>query len=328
MASFEIVIPDIELPRFSNQVILELSVIIFFCFAVSELFGALLSGSLSLLADSISMFSDVFSYVCNTYVEWYKAQYGRIGRRSRFCLEIIIPGISVAFLIGTTIYTAASSILVLLHPPPKDNVKVAYLYGFSVFNLVIDLFCWILFSLRGKETFIEASEIPQISLDTSISFDDDEAEFGRLDDITFDNALSSSSHNHNHPHELSKYEVLRYLWGMLTCKPEISDKINLNMISAFIHVVGDTLRTIAVLLAAFISTIFKVDGDICDAWAAIIASLTILVLCFNLTSEIRKAWLSLGRDDGDSEEGVALRTNPHSNLKSTKYMPVSRNEEL
>ena len=35
--------------------------------------------------------------------------------------------------------------------------------------------------------------------------------------------------------------------------------------------VGDTLRTVAVFAAAFISSVTGIDGDICDAWAAIVS---------------------------------------------------------
>ena len=46
-------------------------------------------------------------------------------------------------------------------------------------------------------------------------------------------------------------------------------KKNLNMMSAFTHVGGDTIRTISVLTAATVSWLSGIDGDICDAWAAI-----------------------------------------------------------
>ena len=46
-------------------------------------------------------------------------------------------------------------------------------------------------------------------------------------------------------------------------------KKNLNMMSAFTHVGGDTIRTLSVLTAATVSLLSGVDGDICDAWAAI-----------------------------------------------------------
>ena len=43
---------------------------------------------------------------------------------------------------------------------------------------------------------------------------------------------------------------------------------NLNMISAFTHVGGDTLRTLSVFVAAAIATFSGTPGYLCDAWAS------------------------------------------------------------
>ena len=51
-------------------------------------------------------------------------------------------------------------------------------------------------------------------------------------------------------------------------------KKNLNMMSAFTHVGGDTIRTISVLTAATVSLLSGIDGDICDAWAAIAVTIS------------------------------------------------------
>ena len=58
------------------------------------------------------------------------------------------------------------------------------------------------------------------------------------------------------------------------------------MISAWTHVGGDTLRTLAVFAAALVSSVTGIDGDICDAWAAIVSGLTIVVLLGYVTFEI------------------------------------------
>eukprot|EP01035_Chromulina_nebulosa_P020436 gene20436-26518_t len=66
-------------------------------------------------------------------------------------------------------------------------------------------------------------------------------------------------------------------------------KKNLNMISAFTHVGGDSLRTLSVFVAAVISTLSSVPSDICDAWAAIFVTITIFALIIPLIVEIYKA---------------------------------------
>eukprot|EP01037_Dinobryon_pediforme_P022979 gene22979-24301_t len=42
------------------------------------------------------------------------------------------------------------------------------------------------------------------------------------------------------------------------------EKKNINMMSAFTHILGDTLRTVAVFLAALVSSLTGIDGDKCD----------------------------------------------------------------
>lgn len=355
----EIVIPEFELPKLSNLLVLELSVSLFLVFAISELIGAIFSSSLSLLADSISMFADIFSYICNIYVEWYKNHYGGVSRRSRFYLEIVIPTLSVILLMLTTIYTTIDASLLLQNPPVKDDVDVDYMYGFSIFNMFVDFLCWMLFSLRGSETFIEAVEIPQLSLDTSITFDD-ELDFGILPDTDFDSILPSTQPSTSASNSTSLFTFTE-CFKLMSCglyrpaegtggvtSPSFSTmstmstaishaggsgavgggsshkRSNLNMLSAFIHVVGDTLRTISVLLAAAISTIFHVDGDICDAWAAIVASISILIMCGSLIAEIRKSWTELREDEVDG--GISFSVGPfsHSSVKSATSLAANR----
>lgn len=73
-------------------------------------------------------------------------------------------------------------------------------------------------------------------------------------------------------------------------KPSLTENItissNLNMVSALTHLGSDTLRTSAVFIAAVMSSIFHLNPDHCDAWAALVVSFTILVACIPLCREI------------------------------------------
>merc|ERR1712146_642010 len=71
---------------------------------------------------------------------------------------------------------------------------------------------------------------------------------------------------------------------------------NLNMISAFTHVGGDTMRPLSVFVAAAIATFTGVPGYLCDAWAAVVVSFTIVIMVIPLCSEINSAfWRILER---------------------------------
>lgn len=333
----EIHVPECswEWPVLSNEFVLVLSISLFLVFAIAELFGALVSDSLSLLGDSICMFVDVTSYICSTYVEWYKQRSGRVTFGSRIFTEIIVPTLSVLSLLAVTVYITVDAMKVVKNPPTNNSVDVSYLYSYSLANLVVDIICNFLFFLKGEDAFVEETvEIPKLSLDTSIDIDE-EVEFGRLEDEELmweDRRISSSSsrrltnsgnvdssegggcftiiyrffrfyccgfcasvchwsdmtphehrHHHHHHHHHPGHSHLH--------------KSNLNMLSAFSHVLGDTFRTLSTFIAAVVSTWTGIDGDICDAWSAIAVSITILILCALLLWEIKDAAIEIWEED-------------------------------
>lgn len=360
---FTLVIPEIKLPKFTNQNLLEMSMLLFFVFAMAEIFGAITSNSLSLLGDAASMSVDVCSYGCNIYGEWAKNNNWRATVRSRLVLEVAIPSISAIALLAVTVYITFDASSVLMHPPLKNDVYTNYLYGYSAVNLLVDAFCGYLFFSRGDDVFIEDSEIPQLSLDTSIHFDEED-EFGHLDDdfdlITrrvnsdsnggvccsnFTNLWasffsmptrrstisecnvcccitsqyfrcfsSSISHGNSSPDEATQGMYMQVATNSHSknnnCTTD-SDTINsptekpknLNMMSAFIHIIGDTLRTVAMFFAAAVASITGIDGDICDAYSALIVAITIFILCAVLIHDIWCAALVIYNDENTNKTG-------------------------
>jgi Co/Zn/Cd efflux system component len=323
----EIHVPECnwEWPVLSNEFVLVLSISLFLIFAIAELFGALASDSLSLLGDSICMFVDVTSYICSTYVEWYKARSGRVTFGSRIFTEIIVPTLSVLSLLGVTVYITVDAVAIVKNQSASNTVNVGYLYSYSVANLIVDVICNFLFFLKGEDAFLEETvDIPKLSLDTSIDIDD-EVEFGRLEDdqLMWENRKSSSLRRAEEGGGISLvYRFFRvYCCGFCAsvCHwPSMSayetshqhnhsqhhhpghshvHKSNLNMLSAFSHVLGDTFRTLSTLLAAIVSTATGINGEICDAWAAIAVSITILILCVLLLWEIKDAALDIWDED-------------------------------
>jgi cation diffusion facilitator family transporter len=323
----EIHVPECvwEWPALTNELVLVLSISLFLIFAIAELFGALASDSLSLLGDSICMFVDVSSYICNTYVEWYKARNGRVTFGSRIFTEIIVPALSVLSLLGVTVYITVDAVAVVKTPSISNTVNVNYLYAYSIANLIVDIICNFLFFVKGENAFLEESvEIPKLSLDTSIDIDD-EVEFGRLEDDQLmcdnHNSLALRRAEANSGCSLV-YRFFRfYCCGFCTSAchwPSMSahdashqsdhsqqhhpghsyvHKSNLNMLSAFSHVLGDTFRTVSTLLAAIVSTASGINGEICDAWAAIAVSITIVLFCALLLWEIKEAALDIWEED-------------------------------
>jgi cation diffusion facilitator family transporter len=304
MALISISLPDFELPRLSNQVLLELSVTLFLVFALAEVIGAVMSGSLSLLGDAVSMCVDVVSYICGVYVEWYKNNHGRFTKWSRLTIEIIIPLVSLLSLIGITIYITSDAVMVLIKPPKVDDVDVVYLYTYSAANLLIDLVVSGLFYFRGTEVFQEPVSVPVLSLDTAINFEDPDDEFGHLDDIL---EFPKRPELPAEGHDSKSLAVLGKLFFNSNHNPapaNSSNKANLNMISAFTHILGDTLRTISMFVAALVSTLSGIDGDICDAAAAIVVAVSILAICGPIIIDIKNAAVDVWNDDTETSYNV------------------------
>lgn len=92
---------------------------------------------------------------------------------------------------------------------------------------------------------------------------------------------------------------------------------NLNMLSAFTHVGSDTMRTLSVFVAAVIASTTGYSGNLCDAWAAVVVSVTIFAAVIPLCAEIYKAAThpldDMGREImpiGDSSATGAAVRNP------------------
>ncbi len=64
---------------------------------------------------------------------------------------------------------------------------------------------------------------------------------------------------------------------------------NLNMLSTLTHVSGDLMRTISVLAAAILSSLFNLNTSLCDAWASIVVSITIVMIVCPLFRELINA---------------------------------------
>eukprot|EP00607_Mallomonas_marina_P010207 CAMPEP_0182422336 /NCGR_PEP_ID=MMETSP1167-20130531/7988_1 /TAXON_ID=2988 /ORGANISM="Mallomonas Sp, Strain CCMP3275" /LENGTH=277 /DNA_ID=CAMNT_0024600303 /DNA_START=282 /DNA_END=1115 /DNA_ORIENTATION=+ len=255
----------------SNSRVLVVFAASFLVFTIAELVGAVISSSLSLLGDAAAMSVDVFAYLCNLYAENLRSKYGHVSQNMSMLLEVGIPSLSVSLLLAVTTYiTWGAAQILMAGNQEEENVDVLFLYGFSSANFVVDMVCTAVVLYRGKEIMYHSND--QHSLITRV------------------NSSSSITEPSADPSELSAEDN----------KP----KRNLNMISAITHVGGDTLRTSSMFIAALVSTITGVAGDIVDAWAAIIVTITIITIILPLCREIRSAYLRIRRDPTMKEESA------------------------
>lgn len=233
-----------------------MTALFFFLFVIAEIIGAFAGNSLSLLGDAAAMSVDVFTvreliialflnvtsfqYLCNWYSEYVKSKNsGRIDDRTKFMLQIAIPLLSISSLLGVTFWIAQSAILIILFPPKKSVVNIYFLYGYASCNAVIDVISAIMFYHRRENVLVQVE--------------------GSCSEETTVDTTSQS----NRKHESNDLASL---------------KLNINMASALTHVGGDSFRTLAVFLAACTSSITTWNPDVIDAWAALLVSISIIIL--------------------------------------------------
>lgn len=108
-------------------------------------------------------------------------------------------------------------------------------------------------------------------------------------------------------------------------------KKNLNMMSAFTHIMGDTLRTVAMFVAACVATITGIDGDLCDATAALVVTFTIVVLCTSLVLDILGAASDIWYEEytvvGLSSVSGGLGKNGRKYASTSTYSRISNSDD-
>ena len=248
----------------SNQCILIITMLSFLFFVIAEIIGALAGNSKSLLGDAAAMSIDVVSYICNIYIERLKEREGKIPKSTLMWINVIIPAFSLVALIGVTLYITIEAIADIMVPPEDDDVSIPILYGFASANFLVDILSVVAFYCKGKEALYSIHGVG----DTRIY---------RVSRVTSDD----------------NEERLNDPFG------PTSSEINLNMASALTHVGGDTLRTFSIFFAAVVATVTDIPGYLCDAWAAVIVTITIVGLIVPLSIEICKAYFKL-RSSNDS----------------------------
>lgn len=296
-----------------NTKILIITAVAFTVFVVAEIFGALFSNSISLLGDAFAMSIDVFSYISNIYAERVKfnSPDGKtLSLKSRIIIDIIVPIFSTVSLLAVSAYVLISAIDVIHnydeHNESSGNkVNVAFLYGFASANMGIDLLSMFLFYSRGLSNFQggndsndsgsdSASEVSSQDKgnDIKLSVEDNaanqngsgmsntEVQYTSLSSSQFSDSVSSEATD-----EVDEVNIVIDKNDEPVKVKELN-KRNVNMISAFIHVGCDTLRTLSVFVAAIISSSTGIPGTLCDSWAAIIVTLTIFMMIVPLVREI------------------------------------------
>lgn len=266
----------------------------FLGFTILQTFAAIYARSQAMLGDSAAMSVDAMTYAFNLAAERRKDSSDQI---TRLKLEIIPPCISIVTLIAVTIMIMKDAIITLLGRVPEnkaDEPNVDLMFLFSALNLVLDFVNMGCFA-RAKHAMgfntlqIEMEEMSALEVDEGVGDD----EMLSLSENTLSAEIEMKEKNNVDSDDMSD-----------------DQSANLNMCSAYTHVFADTLRSIAVLIAAGIAAVVEgVDGEMTDAVAAIIVSLIIILSTIPLLngmiytiSELRTAYAKEAKENARSSE--------------------------
>ena len=218
-----------------------------------------------MLADSEAMFIDAGTYLCNMLAERLKTrEYTaaelrlpvsvRLHQRKlqKLYLELFPPLLSVAALLTVTFTTLKSSVITLISDGQDVNPDLSIMLFFSTVNLILDAVNVLYFAKANQAILTPINFEKEIAANETTPLKERPTNFSETQNSTIadDDELSDDS------------------------------PVNLNMCSAWTHVLADTLRSVAVLVAAGIAYLSDViSPDEADSYAAVFVSFIILLSC-------------------------------------------------
>lgn len=182
-------------------------------------------------------------------------------------LQVYVPTFSVTALLGVTAYVTVGAVHDILYKPEDDDVNIYIMYGFAAANTVVDIISVYMFYRMGEAAF----------------FQDKHA-------LTRDEQQGEASGGNYSVEEGAGRGDEDVVGEAAPRSVVVGVEKNLNMISAFTHVGGDSLRTVSIFVAAIVANVKLGAPYLCDAWAAVIVTVTIVLMVIPLINEIFKAY--------------------------------------
>ena len=328
----------------SNEYVLNVAFFSFLGFLLVQVAFALIAHSQAMLADSAAMMVDAFTYLFNLVAERIKKRPMSIDdavpdivrkrqrRRKVLYLEIVPPLISVVTLVVVSVVVLADAVETILkrwanedHDDDIDddmpNAWIMFL--FSSINLGLDVL--------NVTCFAKAKSFGFFMLHHCL--------FGKDDTENGNDEEAGMKHVTSHGIEMEESNVPTEKTRLVSEKEQTEEKkqdagdlsdeeqaptdkyfddddvgeertVNLNMCSAYTHVVADTLRSLAVVVAASLATVFDcIPSDVADATGAIIVSFIIAISLGPLLAGLFEAWSELSKlNEEERKEKLLLET--------------------
>lgn len=273
----------------TNATLLLTAFISFLIFTIVQSIAAYLANSQAMLGDSAAMAVDAFTYGFNLVAERWKNQENekhgmelksrfsleketqveakrrhehererdRAQRETNVILEMVPPLISVLTLILVTLWILKTAVDTLLCDVPLSQLpNLTVMLTFSTINLLLDILNVVCFA-KANHAFGYNYKY------NTLQEDGEEETIGKERAIHHGDMSSISTSEHD-------------------------KEANLNMCSAYTHVFADTVRSIAVLIAAVLAqSMDSIRPEEADAVAAIVVSGIILLALIPLSLGIK-----------------------------------------
>jgi Co/Zn/Cd efflux system component len=326
-------------------------------FTLVQAFFALLARSEAMMADCAAMSVDAVTYLFNYCAERLKHRkmtgeekalprdvLHRRRKLHRLYLELFPPLLSVTTLLTVTVISLKKAISTLLEHPDDKKVgpDVMIMLVFSALNLVLDAVNVTCFSradqAQGLPTTVfqhhhdppEGSEISAELMGLlgqsknqkegiSSHYDAADSESHAVE-MTDDEA-SQDSEGHLNLNMCSAWTVRYFFPSHLSAEKVFVAHIFFSSSPKYQHICGDTLRSIAVLVASGVAQLFPETQSAAgaDSYGAILVSLIIIVSLiplmqglFTTAVEIRDHLALGGRDSLTSEQDKRCENNTRS----------------
>lgn len=333
----------------SNEYVLNVAFFSFLGFLLVQVVFAVIAHSQAMLADSAAMMVDAFTYLFNLVAERIKKRpvptddsvpdivRKRQRRRKILYLEIVPPLVSVVTLIVVSVVVLADAVDTILKRltdedqnggvDNDDDLPNAWImFLFSSANLALDVMNVTCFAKAKSFGFFMLHHLfgrGEAAEDTTEWNAGDEEEGGMTKATSYGIEMEESSGPTESTQLLGKTEQDEEKKGDdgdLNDGDRRTDEYfdddgdertaNLNMCSAYTHVVADTLRSLAVVIAASLATVFNcIPSDVADATGAIVVSFIIAISLGPLLAGLFDAWSELSKlNEEERKEKHLLET--------------------
>ena len=333
----------------SNEYVLNVAFFSFLGFLLVQVVFAVIAHSQAMLADSAAMMVDAFTYLFNLVAERIKKRpiptddsvpdivRKRQRRRKILYLEIVPPLVSVVTLIVVSVVVLADAVDTILKRltdedqnggvDNDDDLPNAWImFLFSSANLALDVMNVTCFAKAKSFGFFMLHNLfgrGEAAEDTTEWNASDDEEGGMTKATSHGIEMEESSGPTESTQLLGKRghnEEKKGDDGDLKDGDRATDEYfyddedertaNLNMCSAYTHVVADTLRSLAVVIAASLATVFDcIPSDVADATGAIVVSFIIAISLGPLLAGLFDAWSELSKlNEEERKEKYLLET--------------------